>query len=86
MDYVNYTDADAEDITAFDAETWRKAMRSKMNSIKETDTWEFVPVPTGRKPMSCKWVFRYKYIFGSNQPKYKARLVAKGFKKEEGIN
>ena len=33
-----------------------------------------------------RWVFRYKYVFGSEHSKYKARLVAKGFKQEHGVN
>ena len=36
----------------------------------------------GRKSLSCKWVFRYKYVSDSEKPKYKARLVLKGFKQE----
>ena len=44
-----------------------------------------VELPVGRKPLPCKWVFQYKYVFGSEKPKYKARLVAKGFKQEHGV-
>ena len=61
-------------------------MKSEMDSIKENDTSELVPLPTDRKPLPCKWVFRYKYVSGSEQPKYKARLIAKGFKQEQGVD
>ena len=59
-------------ITTPDAKTCYKAMISEMDSIKENDTWELVPLLIGRKPLPCKWVYRYKYVFGSDQPKYKA--------------
>ena len=39
-----------------------------------------------RKPLPCKWVFRYKYVSDSEKPKYKAWLVAKGFKQEYGVD
>ena len=45
-----------------------------------------VELPAGRKPLPCKWVFRYKYVSDSEKPKYKARLVAKGFKQEHGVD
>ena len=56
-----------------------------MDSIHHNQTWELVELPVGRKPLPCKWVFQYKYVFGSEKPKYKARLVAKGFKQEHGV-
>ena len=31
-------------------------------------------------------MFEYKYVSGSEQPKYKSRLVTKGFKQEHGID
>ena len=57
-----------------------------MDSIHENNTWELVELPTGRKLMPYKWVFRYKYVSESEKPKYKARLVSKGFKQEHGID
>ena len=39
-----------------------------------------------RKPLPCKWVYKYKYVFGSKKPKYKARLVVKEVKQEHGID
>ena len=31
-------------------------------------------------------MFRYKYVSGSDQPKFKDRLVVNGFKQEQGVN
>ena len=61
-------------------------MKSEMDSIYANDTWELVPLPANKKALPCKWVFRYKYVSGTDKPKYKARLVAKGFKQEQGVD
>ena len=73
LDYVNYTDTGEpssynEAIATLDADTWPQAMRSKMDCIRENDTWELIKLPTGRKLLPCKWVYRYKYVFGSEEP------------------
>ena len=52
-----------------------------MDSIYANDTWELVPLPANKKALPCKWVFRYKYVSGTKQPKHKARLVVKGLRR-----
>ena len=47
----------------------------------QNQTWELIELPTERKALPWKWVFRW-YVSDSEKPKYKARLVAKGFKQE----
>ena len=39
-----------------------------------------------KKVVALQWVFRYKYVFDSEKPKYKAQLIVKGFKQEHGID
>jgi hypothetical protein len=41
--------------------------------------WSLVPLPKGRKPISCKWVFKIKHGVNDEIEHYKARLVARGF-------
>ena len=43
-------------------------------------------MPTGRKPIGCKWVLRKKYKVDGSLDKYKARLVAKGFTQQPGVD
>jgi hypothetical protein len=43
------------------------------------NTWTLVPLPIGRKPVSCKWVFKIKQGANGEVECYKARLVARGF-------
>ena len=68
------------------AELWHTATKSEMYSIYANDRWELVPLPANKKAILCKWVFRYKYISGTEQPKYKAQLVTKGFKQQQGVD
>ena len=49
----------------------------------ENDTWELVELPSGRKPVGCKWIFKTKH--GNNgKEHYKAQLVAKGYTQKHG--
>ena len=88
---LNYTDVGEpnsyEEVVATpDVDTWLEAMWFEMDSIHANKTWELVQQPVGRKPLPCKWVYRYKYVSSSERPNYKAMLVAKGFKQEHGVD
>jgi hypothetical protein len=62
-----------------DADDWKEAVRSEMDSILSNETWELVDRPYGCKLVGCKWVFKKKLRPGATIDKYKARLVAKGY-------
>jgi hypothetical protein len=62
-----------------DADLWKEAVRSEMNSIMSNGTWEVVDRPYGCKPIGCKWVFKKKLRPDGTIERYKARLVAKGY-------
>ena len=40
-----------------DADYWKEAVRSEMDSIMSNGTWEIIDRPYGCKPVGCKWVF-----------------------------
>ena len=44
------------------------------------NTWILVNLPSGSKPIGCKYIFKKKKKFDGSIDKYKARLLAKGFK------
>ena len=67
-----------------DADYWKEAVRSEMDSIMSNGTWEVVDRPYGCKPVGCKWVFKKKLRPDGTIEKYKARLVAKGYTQKEG--
>ncbi|KAK1603315.1 hypothetical protein QYE76_018647, partial [Lolium multiflorum] len=67
-----------------DADYWKEAVRSEMDSILANGTWEVTDRPYGCKPVGCKWMFKKKLRPDGTIEKYKARLVAKGYTQKEG--
>jgi hypothetical protein len=72
-----------EAYSSLDADYWKEAIKSEMDSIMSNRTWEVVSRPYGRKPIGCKWVFKKKLRSDGTIKKYKARLVAKGYNQKE---
>jgi hypothetical protein len=67
-----------------DADDWKEAVRSEIDSILSNGTWELSKLLFGCKPVGCKWVFKKKLRSDGTIDKYKARLVAKGYTQKEG--
>jgi hypothetical protein len=61
-----------------DADLWKEAVRSEMESIMSNGTWEVIDRPYGCQPIGCKWIFKKKLRPDGTIERYKARLVAKG--------
>ena len=83
-DYIIYlvddTPKTIEDAySSLDADLWKEAIQSEMDSIMSNGTWEVVDHLYGCKPVGCKWVFKKKFRPNGTIEKYKARLVAKGY-------
>ena len=63
---------------------WQEAADSEFQSLTENNTWELVELPSGRKPVGCKWIFKTKCGSNGTVERYKARLVAKGYTQKYG--
>ena len=76
-----------EAILSSDSEKWFAAMGDEMESLHKNQTWDLVIQPSGRKIITCKWVFKKKEgISPAEGVKYKARVVARGFNQREGVD
>ncbi|CAI5708120.1 unnamed protein product [Peronospora destructor] len=62
-----------------DASKWQEACDSEFQTLCKNKTWELVPLPSGRKAISSKWVFKVKETVDGLIERYKAHLVAKVF-------
>jgi hypothetical protein len=65
---------------------WESAMKEEYKSLLENQTWDLVPLPSGRKLFRCRWVYRTNSAADGHISRYKASLVAKGFQQVHGID
>ena len=79
---ASYEDA----VTGHEKEKWIDAMNEEMSSLHENQTWILEPLPSGRKPISCKWIYKKKTKADGSLDRFKARLVARGFSQRPGID
>jgi len=75
-----------EALNGEDAKKWEMAMQEEYDSLVVNNTWSLVPLPKGRKPISCKWVFKIKHGVHGEVECYKAKLVARGFTQTFGVD
>ncbi|GKC03430.1 putative ribonuclease H-like domain-containing protein, partial [Tanacetum coccineum] len=61
-------------------------MQQESLQFKLQKVWILVDLPSGKKAIGIKWVFKNKKDKRSIIVKNKARLVAQGFRQEEGID
>ena len=74
----------AEAYASSDADDWKEAVQSEMDSILSNGTWELTERPYDCKPVGYKWIFKKKLKPDGTIDKYKAQLVAKGYTQKEG--
>jgi len=79
---VSYQDA----MSRSDAEQWQKAMEDEMQSIHDNKTWTLTDLPSGRRCIGTKWVYKIKKDASNKFQRYKARIVAKGYAQVAGLD
>ena len=65
-------------------ECWRKAIIDELKALTDNNTWILTPLPSGKKTIGNKWIFKVKYNVDGSVERHKARLVAKGYNQTEG--
>ena len=54
--------------------------------MHNTKTWIVVPLPKGKVPRGCRWIYTNKIHSDGTLARRKAWLVAKGFTQEQGVD
>ncbi|CAL0299836.1 unnamed protein product [Lupinus luteus] len=91
-DHRNYSmniSSNSEPTTYHDAikfECWRNAIDKELKALEDNKTWTITTLPSNKRAIGCKWVFKIKYRSDGSIERYKARLVAKGFTQTEGVD
>ncbi|KAL0423328.1 UNVERIFIED_CONTAM: Retrovirus-related Pol polyprotein from transposon RE1 [Sesamum radiatum] len=65
---------------------WQDEMKTELDALEDSCTWKPTPLPEGKHPIGCKWVFKTKLRADGSVERYKARLVAKGFNQIPGVD
>ena len=75
----NYTEASSKP-------EWIEAMNKEIQALVTNNTWDLVDLPSGKKPIGNKWVYKIKLEADGTLDRCKARLVTKGFNQKYGID
>lgn len=75
-----------EALSSPEAPKWEDAMNNEFESLSENNTWDLVKLPSNRRAIQTKWVFKRKSNSNSDTVKFKARLVAKGCQQSKNID
>ncbi|GAU43786.1 hypothetical protein TSUD_378110 [Trifolium subterraneum] len=65
---------------------WLEAMIDELTSIEKNRTWDMCKLPSDKRAIDVKWVYKLKQNPEGQVIKHKARLVAKGFLQKQGLD
>lgn len=75
-----------EAMASNEVEQWRRAIEEEESALIKNNTWIKTKLPTGRKAITAKIIFKKKHDADGKVNRYKARLVVRGFSQRPGID
>ena len=63
-----------EALSSNQAAQWKEVADAEYQSLLDSHTWDLVKLPSGRKSIECKWVFKVKHSEDGSVEKFKGRL------------
>ncbi|MCO5609893.1 hypothetical protein L7F22_064127 [Adiantum nelumboides] len=61
-------------------------MDDEMDALVKNDTWDLAHLPSGKKAICSKWIYKVKCKSDGSVERYKARFVAKGYTQIKGLD
>ena len=58
---------------------WTTVMKEAVEALHKNKTWDLVPLPSRRKAIGNRWVYKIKRNNSDQVERYRARLVVKGY-------
>lgn len=65
---------------------WRLEIQQEIQALEDNKTWKVCSLPTNKKVLGCKWVYKTEYHSDGTIEQFKARLVILGKHQVEGID
>ncbi|GAU25674.1 hypothetical protein TSUD_266010 [Trifolium subterraneum] len=85
--YAMLADTEPLDVkNALKSKVWLEAMIDELKSIEKNKTWDMCKLPSDKRSIDVKWVYKLKQNLEGQVIKHKSRLVAKGFLQKQGLD
>jgi len=65
---------------------WCEAMKQEIFALEHNQTWSLVSLPSEKKPVGSRWIYKLKYKWDGSIECYKARLVAQRYTQIKGLD
>ncbi|KAF0727747.1 hypothetical protein Ae201684_014263 [Aphanomyces euteiches] len=75
-----------EMLSSQEVNEWKQAMDEEYQALIDNRVWRLSELPTGRKALKSKWIWKVKYLPNGEVERFKARLCIKGFLQIAGVD
>lgn len=65
---------------------WEQALEYDIKVLQVNDIWSIVDLPTDKRVVECKLIYKVKHEADGSIERFKAHLMAKGFTQQKGVD